>query len=182
MKIHCIHDMKHEERYDLLQKEILSHGLDLQLWPAKNDPVMTFRAISRAHKQIVAWAMMQKLPMVCIAEDDFHITAPGAWQYFLDHIPVDFDLYLSGVYCGFIKTDNTTDDFCGLHLYIVHNRFYREFLSIPEDQNLDRALCKRGRFVVVDQFCAVQHDGFSYNKGRIAEYAYLLKGRKMCCS
>lgn len=181
MTINVIHDPRRQDRRILLESEIREHGLDVRYWNAIMDPQKSFRGISRAHKQIVRWAMTSKLPNVCIAEDDLHLVGPGAWTYFVDHIPNDYDLYLSGIYCGTIRPGNTTDDFCALHLYIVHERFYARFLGVNEDANLDRELAKMGRYVVCNPFAAVQHDGYSDNKKIFAKYGHHLKNRQLCC-
>lgn len=181
MQINIIHDSNRVDRKVLLDSEIRTHGLDVRLWPAIKDPQMTFRGINLAHKQIVRWAGLQKMPMVCIGEDDLHITGEGAWTYFVDHIPADFDLYLSCKYCGQILPDKTIKDFCGLHLYIVHERFYETFLGVNELEHLDRGLANKGKFVVAQPCCAIQYDGWSDQKGRYAAYGHLLTGLEMCC-
>lgn len=181
MLINVIHDQNRADRRILLQSEILEHGLEVKFWPALQEPVMVFAGINRAHKQVIRWAKEIKLPMVCIGEDDLHLTAPGAWKYFLDHIPTDFDIYLSGIYCGIIRKDRTVNDFCGLHLYIVHERFYDAFLGVSVELHLDRGLANKGKYIVCDQFCAIQRDGYSDNKKKYASYGHLLEGHKLCC-
>lgn len=182
MQINVIHNPFRVDRKVLLDSEAREHNLTMRVWPSVQDPLnRPFRGINLAHKQIVRWAREERLPMVCVAEDDFHLTAPGAWEYFIQHIPEKFDLYLSGIYQGHIKGDGTVQDFCGLHLYIVNERFYDCFLGVNEMTNLDRAMAGRGRFVVSDPFCAVQHDGWSDNKGRFACYGHLIANRKLCC-
>jgi hypothetical protein len=178
MKIHCIHDPTSKERKELVDKEIELHGLEIQFWPAIYDQLRPFVGISKAHKQIVKWARNSRLPCVCIAEDDFHLTAPGAWEFFLENIPVDYDLYLSGIYHGLI-VDHVVKDFCALHLYIVHSRFYETFLSCNEMNHLDRELCNKGKFVVCEPFAAIQHDGYSIHKKKETKYGHLLRGRSI---
>src|ERR1700677_1855384 len=101
MIVNVIHDRARTDRYDLLQKEIETHGLTVKYWPAVKDPLnRVFVGISQAHKQIIRYAKENKLPSVCIAEDDLYFFAPGAWQYFLDNIPADYDIYLGVVFHG----------------------------------------------------------------------------------
>jgi hypothetical protein len=181
MQINVIHNPFRTDRKVLLDSEAREHILSLRIWNSVHDELRPFRGINLAHKQIVRWARQEKLPMVCIAEDDFHLTAPGAWEYFIKNIPADFDLYLSGVYCGAVNKDNSVVDFCGLHLYIVHERFYSCYLGVDEMTNLDRGLAGRGRYIVSNPFCAIQHDGWSDNKQRYASYGHLLTNKKLCC-
>lgn len=181
MLINVIHDPARTDRKVLLESEIARHNLTVKWWPAIKDPVMSFRGISLAHKQIVRWAREEDIDNVCIAEDDMHLTDVGAWEYFIDNMPEDFDLYLSGVYCGTEKPDHTITDFCGLHLYIVNRRFYDMYLGVSDTQNLDRGMVNKGKFVVSHPFCAVQHAGWSDNKQCFKNYDYLLEGKKLCC-
>lgn len=185
MIVHVIHDPNRHDRKVLIDSQIKEHGLAVQFWPSIVDPLRTFRGINLAHKQIVRWAREERLPMVCIAEDDLKITGKGCWDLFLKNIPSDFDLYLSGIYCGKIEADNTVIDFCGLHLYIVHERFYDCYLGVDEMTNIDRGMANRGRYVVSNPFCAIQYDGWSDNKRRYASYGHILpsvlRGRKLCC-
>lgn len=179
MVINCIHDVRRKDRYDLLQKEIELHNLNIVYWPSVHDTTMPFRGINLAHKQVIIFAKHQGLPMVCISEDDFKLTAPGAWEYFLDNIPNDFDVYLSGIYKGHIKEDGTVDNFCALHLYIVHERFYDKFLAVDEKNNIDTLLGSVGKCVVCQPFVAVQHNGWSDHKNGYYEYEQYLEGRKL---
>lgn len=181
MTINVIHDLHRRDRQVLLDSEIIEHGLEVKYWPAIIDPQFTARGISRAHKQIVRWAQAAGEEMVCIAEDDMHLCGPGAWQHFLNNMPTDFDLYLAGVYYGTIKGDMTVDDFCALTLYVVHERFYHQFLGIQDEQNLDRALARKGKFRVCVPFAVVQHAGYSDHKKAFRSYDHHLKGYELCC-
>lgn len=180
MQINVIHDHHRTDRKVLLDSEAREHNLDIRIWPAIIDPLKRgFVGISQAHKQIVRYARDMKMPMVCIGEDDLHLTDTGAFEYFIKNIPDDFDLYLSGIYHGKIEQDNTVKEFCALHLYIVHQRFYDCFLGVDELTNLDRGLKNRGRYVVCNPFCAIQHPGWSDNKRRFAQYDHLLANRRL---
>jgi len=179
MEIHCIHDKKRADRFDLLQKEITTQGLTVRYWPAIKDPLnRSFVGISQAHKQIVRWAATEGLPEVCIMEDDCYFFAPGAWDYYLSQKPEDFDLYLGGVFHG-LNEDNTATDYCGNTLYIVHSRFYATFLDTNELNHLDRALAGKGRYVVCDPMVVSQHGGFSDNKLRHDSYERYLVGKRL---
>lgn len=135
--------------------------------------------INAAHKQIVEYAKLAEFDSVIIAEDDVSFFAPGAWKYFLDNRPKDYDLYLSSVYVGDIKEDNTVDSFCGFGLYIVHSMFYDKFLAANPHEHIDRAMKGLGKFVVCSPMVAEQTDGFSSNTGKDEKYRNLLDGRNL---
>ena len=143
----------------------------------------TYKGISTVHKNIIRYAKENKMPMVCVAEDDVKFCDKGAWKYFIDNIPNDFDLYLAGVYCiDPILPDNRIKQFSGLILYICHERFYDKFLSANDSKQIDRAMADlHGRYIVCNPFAAIQHEGYSDNRGRIVldyEKKYL-KNRKL---
>lgn len=166
-------------RFNSLQKEIEVQGLEVKYWPAIQDPLnRSFVGIGEAHKQIVRYAKENKLPSICIAEDDLYFFAPGAWDHFLKNIPQDFDIYLGVIFHG-LKEDNTTDDFCGMTLYVVHERFYDTFLSLPEVNHIDRSLAGKGRFVVCDPMVCSQKGGYSFNKRRRDTYERYLVGKRL---
>jgi hypothetical protein len=166
-------------RYKALQKEIEIQGLEVRYWPAVQDPLnRSFVGIGNAHKQIVRDAKERKLPRVCVAEDDLYFFAPGAWEYFLNNIPEDYDIYLGVVFHG-LKEDNTADDFCGLGLYVVNDRFYDTFLSLPEVNHIDRSLARKGRYVVCDPMVCSQRGGYSFNKRKRDTYDRYLVGKRL---
>src|SRR5574338_29290 len=118
---------------------------------------------------------------VLIAEDDFKLLGAGAYQYFLNNVPDDYDIYLGGIMDGSIDENNiVTDFFCGLTLYMVHERFYDKFLSIHKFGNLDRLLAGMGKFVVCNPMVVSQHGGYSDNKKQIVQsYDQKLIGRNL---
>jgi len=167
MTIHIIHLPHRSDRYELLLKELENqHIKDFRIWDGIVDKEIVSRGIAKAHKQIVKHAKALQLPEVLIAEDDLHFMAPGAFQYFLDNRPADYDIYLGGITWGQIKENNEVNDFSGITLYMVNSRFFDSFLSIPEDRDLDRQLRHKGKFIVCNPMVAIQHDGFSDNYKR----------------
>jgi hypothetical protein len=143
------------------------------------DPFVTSRGISRAHKQIVEYAQRNNLQEVLIAEDDLCFTGRGAFDFFLDNKPTDFDIYLGSIYHGDIRKDNSVIDFSGLTMYIINQRFYDTFLSIREDKHLDRALRDKGRYIVCNPFVAIQFNGYSDNMKQFWNYDGCFKDRKL---
>ena len=180
MELQIIHNYARIDRAILLQKEMLDQGISWRVWPAIMNPTVSFVGVCQAHKQIVRWANQEGLKEVCIGEDDLHFFAPGAWDFFLQNKPEDFDLYLGGVFYGHLDEENVVKDWCGMTLYIVNERFYDTFLGLNEWNNLDRELAFKGRYVVCNPFVVTQHGGYSDNKKYAREsYDEYLQGRKL---
>jgi hypothetical protein len=180
MEFNIIHLPHRIDRLETLYNELETQNIkDYKMWDGIIDEELVCRGISQAHKQIVRHFKKMDIPMVLIAEDDVHFTAPGAFPYFLNNIPHDFDIYLAGIMYGTITADGITENFSGTTLYIIHERFYDTFLSLPEEYHIDRALMSKGKFIVCDPFAAIQHDGFSDNKKRFCEYEPYIKNRKL---
>jgi hypothetical protein len=113
---------------------------------------------------------------VCIAEEDIKFFGNGAWQYYLDNKPDDFDIYLGMFFLG-NPDGNVITDFTGLTLYTVSQKFYAKFLTTPDDDHLDRLLKGLGKFVCCPKFVCTQYNGVSGNTGKFEEYDRLLEGR-----
>lgn len=185
MKAYVIHMPHRKDRYENLIKEFSEQGIiDYLILDAIVHPTVTLVGIAESHKYIVQCAKLNKLPEVLIMEDDVCFYDKGAFDYFIENKPKDYDIYLSSIYHGYIKPDNTVDDFCGLHCYIVNERFYDTFLNAPITMgagfmNFDRALMNKGKYVVCDPFVCYQMDGFSDNKKENATYGHYMEGRKI---
>jgi len=175
-----IHLPQRTDRLDLLTGELQNQDIfEYRIWDGIIDPIITAKGISQAHKQIVKYAQKEKIQETVIIEDDVHFTAKGAFQFFIKNKPSDYDIYLGGIYEGDIKTDNVVDDFSGLTIYVINERFYDIFLSMPKSVNLDRALSNKGKFIVCNPFIAIQHNGFSDNLKRFCNYEECLNGRNL---
>lgn len=176
MTLNIIHLQDRPDRLKLLNQEIDNQSInDYRVWNGIRNDNAPWTGISQAHKQIVRHAQKAGLPQILTGEDDIKFTSPGAFDYFLKNIPENFDLYLGGIIYGELSADNTVGDFSGTMLYLLHHRFYEVFLSLPEDRHLDRALAGKGRFVVCHPMVAVQHNGYSDNLKRMADYEPYLK-------
>lgn len=173
-----IHVICLPQRKPLIEKEFAKHNItDYRLWPAIEDRMIRKRGINQAHKQIVIWAKCNNLPEVLIAEDDMVFTAKGAFEYFLENKPTDYDLYLASVYTGTIEEDRTCKDFRGMTLYFISSQFYDTFLSTPQNQNIDSALMRLGKYVVCQPFTALQREGYSYHLKIMTTYGHYLINR-----
>lgn len=162
-----------------LLKELKEQGIeDYILWDGIHDTTSIKKSINLSHKQIVRSAKEIGLDFVIIAENDLVFTHPDSWNYYIVNKPLDFDIYLSMVFLGQIDENNEVKDFNGLTLYCVAKRFYDTFLSVPDDEHLDKALANLGKYVVCDPFVAKQSNGISGNTGKYEEYDRLYEGRE----
>lgn len=170
MLLNIIHLETRPDRWSVLIEEIKGQDIrDYRIWPGIRT-LQPKTGISHAHKQIVANAQAFSQPQVIIAEDDLRFTARNSYQYFLEYLPTDFDLYLGGIMYGTIKPDRTVKRFAGLTLYVVQQRFYETFLQLPDDAHLDQAMDNIGKYVICDPMIITQHDGYSDNHKKIMEY------------
>ena len=152
-----------------------------KLWPSIQAPPDKPRryAISKAHKQIIEWALLEGLPEVTVFEDDIWFPAEDGWQYYQDNKPKEFDLYLGGVYRGEIDENNKIKRFTGMMCYTISEKFYTTFLGVNEMLDIDGAMSGLGDFYVCNPFAAICHDGWSENVGGMMAYNHLLKGREV---
>jgi hypothetical protein len=180
MKIAVIHNFDAGERFERLMHEFQTQGIrEFDFFNAIHDTQSVKKGINLAHKQCVQYAKDAYLPEICIMEDDVLFTNPNSFKYFIQNKPSDFDLYLSGIYVGDILEDNTVKVFSGFHCYFVNQRFYDTYLSVPDDEHIDRALGGLGKYVVSDPFIAIQYNGYSYNTRMDMNYDSLLEDRKL---
>lgn len=177
--VHVIHNPARKDRFLTIKKEAKEQGLDIRFWPAIIDETISFRGIARAHKSIVRWAKEVGLPEVLIAEDDLKFLSPTAFKNFLYFKPTDYDLYLGNIFEGQLEVDNSVRDFCGLTLYMVHERFYDTFLAANEMNNFDRSLAGLGKYIVCNPMVCSQYGGWSDNKKcYVPDYDHHLKQYK----
>lgn len=148
--------------------------LNFRIWPGilKSIPVA---GISKAHKQIVQWAKDNKLPDVCIMEDDVAFYDKNGFNSFVSEKPEDYDIYITGISGGTADKVGIIKGFTGMSLYFVHERFYDTFLAVPETKNIDSALSGLGKYIARLPNLCYQIDGYSYNKKRVKKYSHLFK-------
>jgi hypothetical protein len=180
MTANIIHLPHRKDRFEILQQELQQQNItDFRIWDGIVDVEMPCTGISKAHKQIVKFALHNDLPEILIGEDDLRFTKEGAFRFFIENKPTDFDIYLAGIYSGELKRDNTVEDFSALTFYIVNKKFYSIFLDMPEDKDLDRALRFTGRFVVCYPFTVIQYNGYSDNVKRYCLDDHCLAKRRL---
>lgn len=179
MKLNIIHLHSRLDRLQLLEDQLDEQKIyDYKIWPGIIDRDNPKRGIAKAHKQIVQWAKDQGLDSIIIAEDDLKFTAPGAFDFFIKNEPTNFDIYLGGITYGKINRNGSVNDFAGMHLYKIKQKFYDAFLLTPEEKDIDRSLANKGMFVVCNPMVAIQHNGFSDNKIKYENYDPCFKNRK----
>jgi hypothetical protein len=177
--IHILHDQLRTDRYDLLMQEVQQQGFDYRLWDACHGEGKPKKHINACHKKIVQFAKDNNMPEIILGEDDMHWTAQGAFDYFIEHKPDDFDIYLSSIMWGRINGENEVSDFAGFQCAIIHQRFYDTFLAADPNTDIDRAMKGKGKFIVVNPFCTIQHETFSDNTKRIHSNQKLYHDRKL---
>lgn len=166
-----------EERVLSVCKQSKEHGFAVRFWEGIIDKRGSHAGINLAFKKIVRWAKEQKLPKAIIAEDDIVFSAPGAWQYYLENMPSQFDIYSGGIYSGQIVGNRIMNGYSGNTLITVHQKFYDFFLSLPDDNHLDRRLGNHAHeklYLLCLPFCVYQIEGYSDRTKRHTQHeAYL---------
>lgn len=160
-----------QERYANLLNELLKEDItDYLIWPGviKQEPK---EGICKAFKNIVQYAKDKKLDSVLIAEDDICFYGNGgAFNYFCNNIPAEFDLYVGSYYSGEHGDDLVVKGFRGMTLVLIHERFYDRFLGIPETFHIDGGCAVSGAVIKVSpKFVCYQMKGFSDQRKRYAD-------------
>ncbi len=173
IRLNIIYDDRNQEKYDPLIEEINRQRVeDYRIWEAVVLRDSVVASINASHKMIVREAKERGLKEVCIAEDDLMFPAADGWAYFLKNKPETYDLYLGATYVVPISNNII----CGFHLYMVHEKFYDSFLSVPDTAHIDTAMADlKGDYKYCYPFAALQRPGLSANnKGQIVNYNKLL--------
>jgi hypothetical protein len=184
-----IHNPKRGDRWNTFSREVREQGIeDIVVVPSVHIHRRAPMNISEAHKNCVRLAIEEDRDMVMILEDDVRFTSIGSYQEFMSRIsllPPDWNMFLSGVYDGhIIPLDDKVarvKEFSGLHCYIVHKRFYEDFLDADPRINIDKALSGKAfanhTCYLAYPMVAMQYDGFSDNVNRQTNYNSLIQGR-----
>lgn len=136
--------------------------------------------VAAAHKQIIQHAKDNGLPEICVAEDDLQWTGSGAWKYFLENKPTDFDVYVGSYYSGKHDEKFIVKGFRGLTIYICAAKYYDTFLSLSESIHIDSAIDLSGAKIVVSpKFVATQSPGFSDQRRRFANDSSKMVGKDL---
>jgi GT2 family glycosyltransferase len=164
MELHIIHLPHRTDRLQFLKQEIAEQEIaNYRIWNGITTAIPS-NGIARAHQQIITYAKANRMTEIMIAEDDIHFTAPGAFNFFIRHRPVVYDIYLGGILWRDTKDHETLVDFCGLALYMIHEKFYDKFLGLTGDMDIDRELAGKGNFTLCQPMVAMQYNGYSDNR------------------
>lgn len=168
--VHVINLKHRPDRLEHFKQQAKEQGFEYKVWPGIIHE-LPFTGIAKAFKQVVQYAKDNNLDRVIIAEDDVCFSCHGAFNYFIENTPDDFDLYLSSVYAGDLTKENTVTWFSGFTLCIIHSRFYDKFLATPENNHIDRQMkIHEGIYKVCSPFIAKQIDGYSDNSHQVTNY------------
>ena len=179
LTIHIIYDDRNSDDYPRLLGEFIKQTVTpkYRFWNCIVNKDSVVSSINASHKMIINYAKDNKMPFVVVAEQDLEFSCDKSWEYFLGQMPKDFDIYLS---CSYIKDVNpntsvVSNKICGFHLYVVAEKFYDAFLSVPDNQHIDTAVGDlEGNFVFCKPFVALQRSGFSANNKAIVNYNAVL--------
>ena len=195
MQLHIVHLNKNEfqigsaeynesvRREKSFLFEMLEQDIDFKVWDAIYNPKDGKEGCCRSHKQIVQYAKDNGLKYVAICEDDIVFSSKGAWDFFLKSIPKSFDLYLG---CSYSYSHHkyingvVSNYFDSLTLYIVHERFYDDFLSVPNNVHIDCSLSNfigKKEILICQPYVCKQTDGYSFNQQKVVENEWRLQGK-----
>lgn len=172
-----------EERILSICKQSKEHNFCCRFWEGVIDKRGGWAGINLSFSKIVEWAKQQKFSRVIIGEDDLLFSAPGAWAYYLEQMPEDFDIWSGGVYSAEIKDGRIMNGWSGNTLITIHSNFYDEFLKMANDallkrDHLDRYFgnfCFEKNYRVVEPFVVYQLEGYSDNHRRMTAHAGYLE-------
>lgn len=186
MVAHVIHDWNRKDRFELLCKEIYEQNLSVVIWDACKGSMKPRVDISRCHKRIVQYAKENKMEEVIVMEDDCHWVAKGAFEYFINKKPKEYDLYLSSVLNGRIEGDGSLHGtVTGFQAYMVHQNFYDRFLEADPNLDIDHAIMKanykaenKAKIICCYPFATMEHNTFSDNTKKFHDLNRLYHDRK----
>jgi hypothetical protein len=168
-----LHDTRLVHRIEPLMQELRRQKIYVySFWHPVEDKDSVVRSINKSHKQIIEWAKETGKKEVLIFEDDIHFPSEKGFEYFIQNKPEDYDIYLACTYTPPISNNLI----CGFHCYIVHERFYDKYLSVPIEAHVDVAMNDLGgKYVFCYPFPALQRKGFSANNKSESDYNVVLK-------
>lgn len=176
-------NLPHRElRLQQFHEQSIEQNFEYKVWQGIEFQHDRKRGVYAAHSQIVRYAKENNLPYIFIAEDDCRWFAKGAFDYFIDNMPEDADIYFSMIYVGNIKDNRINTVFSGMTMYCVFQRFYDFYLSLPESCHVDRELgltANINKYMVCPKFTCFQDGSMSDNTRMQSDYSPYLEGRKI---
>jgi len=181
--INIIFDLRHSQDIERLTWALSAQGIadnDYLFWDAITDRKTVVESINASHKMLVKRARNLKMPYVVIAEQDLDFPCVGAWEYFINNKPKDFDVYIGGSYLIDNRVDykaplTKVNEWIGNHLIIVHERYYDKFLEVSDTSHIDTVHKDNGEFYLCYPMVAFQRAGWSSNNKAFADYNSALR-------
>lgn len=135
-------------------------------------------SINASHKMIVKEAKKNGLKEVAICEDDIMFISTNGWEWFLQNKPEVYDIYSGCNYLAFQRPEKPGlikfKTIVGFQLYMVHERYYDQFLATPDNDHIDTAQ-KGEDMYAIWPFPALQRPGFSNNNKAVVNYNVILQ-------
>lgn len=184
--VHCLHLSEREDREITIKQQAQSQGFYMRFWEGEVYRTDRKKGICLSFKKIIRDAKECGDKMRCIMEDDcrFFKSEDGklAWDYFLDNMPDDFDIYLGMIYVGEVRQNRIISVFSAMTLFVVHERFYDFFLNLPDSCHVDRELGKYAnqfKFMVCPKYVCEQDGTKSDNNQMVCDYRSYLVGKSI---
>ena len=176
---HVVHNPARPERLKNILGQSWRNEFTAQLWAAEMNAPTPEAGCVLAHQRIVVEADRQNAPWVLIMEDDVMFLPSHtntALEYFLHHMPREFDIYTAGTYGMAAEWTETgprvgrLDRMSGTHCYMVSQRFYKRFMNLPITDHLDILLSKEAEIYMSLPMSALQLPGHSDIVGKYVDY------------
>lgn len=166
-----LYDARRIEKWPLLMQELYLQGIeDFKIWEPVDDPNSVIRSINISHKRIINWAKESGQKQVLVFEEDVWFPAKDGFKRFIEDIPIwPFDMWLGGTYGLDKPITGKTEKINGIHCFVMAERFYDTFLSVPDNVHIDTALDGKGLFYVAYPFYALQRPGWSANSAAFSD-------------
>lgn len=166
--INVIHDNRVFGRIEPLIEEFEKYGIEYKIHEACIDKKTVLESITESFRRIIQYAKDEGLSEIIIAEDDLHFPCDGAWEYFLNNKPDEYDVYVGGSYLihnewEYKPTVVKVPEWVGNHLIIVHEKYYDKWLASKPDGHIDTEQRGKGDFYVCFPYAALQRPSKSAN-------------------
>ena len=164
-----IYNSYRPEKYDLFMDELKRQGIDNFeiFFCEQNQNHNMVERISESFKTVIREAKERGDEEITIFEDDVMFPNENAWNYFMQHKPDYYDIYIGGSYMidnrinykpPIVKVPN----YIGNHCIIVHERYYDTWLNTNSLEHCD-GVHKDGDFFLCFPMVALQRPGYSEN-------------------
>lgn len=174
-------DDRRVELYDVIVEEMKRQGIKEYKWHSPIFEGSVVHSINISQKKIVREAKERGDKICVIFEQDIFFPADDGWEYFINNIPNDFDIFIGGSYLVDNRIEYTSpvtkvNEWVGNHCIAIHEKYYDAFLSTDQEQHIDTAQGGRGDFYLCYPMAALQRPGKSSNNGyEVVNYNILLR-------